>query len=91
MRDFAKVTEEDEKLLKAYQGDSRNELFGSRSIIDSAYVEEGFSKDVIRAIQHEDENKVIDLKVFAKTTETVNMDPDRFLCKLSSTVLKQST
>ena len=36
----------------------------------------------------EDEDKIIDLNEFTKTSETINMDPSRFLCILSQTAAK---
>ena len=51
--------------------------------------ESAMAADVKEAIEQEDEDKVTDLKVDAKTTRTVNMDPKRFECVLGKTSLKQ--
>ena len=46
---------------------------------------------VIEAIEIEDQEKITDLKEFAKTSKTVVMDPGRFQCLLGPNSGKQST
>ena len=41
------------------------------------------SEAVLQAIELEDRENVIDMTEMAKTTRTVNMDPERFSCILS--------
>ena len=41
-------------------------------------------------IRQEEEDKIVDLTDFAKTSVTINKDPNRFTCILNHTCLKQA-
>lgn len=41
------------------------------------------SDAVLQAIENEDRENVIDMNEMAKSTKTVDMDPERFTCILS--------
>lgn len=47
------------------------------------------SDTVLQAIELEDRENVIDMTEFAKSTRTVDMDPERFSCILSQYSKKQ--
>ena len=44
--------------------------------------------NINEAIELENAEKVTDLKEFAKTTRSSNMNPDKFVCILSKTTLR---
>jgi hypothetical protein len=48
------------------------------------------TKSVMQAIEMEDQEKVTDLKEFAKSSKTVTMDPSRFFCVLGQYAGKQA-
>jgi len=42
------------------------------------------------AVKQEEDEKIVDLSDFAKTSVTINKDPNRFPCILNNTALKQA-
>jgi hypothetical protein len=68
---------------KVYEPGDKNQ----GSLMDTSLEQDS----VIEAIEIEDQEKITDLKEFAKTSKTVVMDPSRFQCLLGPNSGKQST
>ena len=65
-----------------------NEIDFDQHCDNPLFANDDLRDNINEAIELENAEKVTDLKEFAKTTRTSNMNPDKFVCILSKTALK---